>query len=295
MATIIRSKRTLDAAKEPLAGSLQLGELAVNVTDRKMWVGDQAGDPVELVNNDPQGGSDDHNSLNGRTVANCHPFVSIYNPDDNDKNLADTLNEYVEEAPLDGEYYARGNEGWAAIDLSVPAAEWGSITGSISSQTDLYSTFGAKASANSISGLWTFSGWTGYNSGIKCSGAYYGGNSSAMGCGISNRDYVSSNGGSTGLVCNNYVFAVNSNGTLTQPSLMFEGQVQFLTNVQFSAALRQVARNIPGSLVTAFTQTPDVALAALLNAVADVVEKTDYGTPDHDAVLAESKKVFTQP
>ena len=87
---------------------------------------------------------------------------------------------------------------------------------------------------------------------------------------------------------------VTSSGTVTQPSLVSAGQVQFLTNVQFSAALRQVAQNIPNSLVTAFTQTPDVALAALLNAVADVVETTDYGTPDHDAVLAEMQTMFTQ-
>jgi len=295
--TTIKSHRSVVADEQPPGGSLSLGELAINVTDGKMWVGNQAGDPVELVSGGSGSPTGAHNDLTGRTVALCHPFVSIYNPDDDNKNLADTLNDLVEEAPLDGDAYARMNGDWAAIDLSVPAAEWGSITGNLYSQSDLmaeFSEYGKRKSSVSVSGLWTFTGWTGYNSGLKCSGAYYGGNSGAMGCGISQRDYVNANGGSTGLVCNNFVLAVNSNGSISQPSLMSADQVQFLTNVQFSAALRQIANNIPGSLVTAFTQTPDVALAALLNAVADVVETTDYGTPDHDAVLAEMQTMFTQ-
>jgi len=168
--TTIKSHRSVVADEQPPGGSLSLGELAINVTDGKMWVGNQAGDPVELVSGGSGSPTGAHNDLTGRTVALCHPFVSIYNPDDDNKNLADTLNDLVEEAPLDGDAYARMNGDWAAIDLSVPAAEWGSITGNLYSQSDLmaeFSEYGKRKSSVSVSGLWTFTGWTGYNSGLK--------------------------------------------------------------------------------------------------------------------------------
>ena len=54
MADILQIKRSLTASTVPSAGSLNEGELAVNIADKMLWVGDTSGDPVLLVDNGTQ-------------------------------------------------------------------------------------------------------------------------------------------------------------------------------------------------------------------------------------------------
>jgi hypothetical protein len=49
MADIIKIRRSLTASTVPAAASLSEGELAVNIVDKKLWIGDTAGDPVLLI------------------------------------------------------------------------------------------------------------------------------------------------------------------------------------------------------------------------------------------------------
>jgi len=54
MADIIKIKRSLVASTVPGAGSLAEGEMAVNIPDKKGWIGDAAGDPVLIIDNGTQ-------------------------------------------------------------------------------------------------------------------------------------------------------------------------------------------------------------------------------------------------
>ena len=49
MAVDIVTKNSATTTSEPAPGSLQQGELAANVTDGRLWVGNGAGDPQPLV------------------------------------------------------------------------------------------------------------------------------------------------------------------------------------------------------------------------------------------------------
>jgi hypothetical protein len=49
MADIIQIKRSLTAGTVPATGSLAEGEFAVNIPDKKVWVGDANGDPILIV------------------------------------------------------------------------------------------------------------------------------------------------------------------------------------------------------------------------------------------------------
>jgi hypothetical protein len=49
MADIIQIKRTFTAGVVPAASSLAGGELAVNIPDKKMWIGDNGGNPILIV------------------------------------------------------------------------------------------------------------------------------------------------------------------------------------------------------------------------------------------------------
>jgi hypothetical protein len=49
MADVIQIKRSLTAGTIPADGSLGEGELAVNIPDKKVWVGDSSGNPVLIV------------------------------------------------------------------------------------------------------------------------------------------------------------------------------------------------------------------------------------------------------
>lgn len=44
----VKIHRSLTTGNEPAAASLQEGELAANITDQKLWIGDASGDPVLL-------------------------------------------------------------------------------------------------------------------------------------------------------------------------------------------------------------------------------------------------------
>ena len=287
----LQTKYSTTPAATPPAGSMVVGELAVNVADQKLFAGDSNGNPVVIGGGDGGGGVDTHNDLNGRTVADCHPLTSIYDADSTDtpkKNLADILDETVEEAPNDNKAYARMNLGWAEIDLTIPAATWGSITGNISAQTDLYSTFAAKSSSNTISGVWTFSAWNGYNYGLKVgpSGQGYMGATSApaWGAGTSGTRYVTVTPDNTSLVSCSKVLGVTCSGSVIQPAMLSADQIQFVTNQQLGAALRQLAAAPPPAVVARMSNDPADAFAAMIGALADIVETTDYGHPDHDAI-----------
>jgi len=49
MADILQIKRSLTSGSAPAAASLAEGEFAVNIPDKKVWVGDTNGDPVLIV------------------------------------------------------------------------------------------------------------------------------------------------------------------------------------------------------------------------------------------------------
>jgi hypothetical protein len=49
MADVIQIKRSLTAGTIPADGSLAEGEFAVNIPDKKVWVGDTSGNPVLIV------------------------------------------------------------------------------------------------------------------------------------------------------------------------------------------------------------------------------------------------------
>ena len=50
MADLIQIKRSLVASTVPGAGTLAEGELAVNIPDKMLWVGDASGNPILLIN-----------------------------------------------------------------------------------------------------------------------------------------------------------------------------------------------------------------------------------------------------
>lgn len=280
MATTIRTKRTVDAGKAPAAGSLALGELAVNVTDKKLWVGDASGDPQELVGGTGGGGGGLHNDLDGRTVALCHPLASIYDPADGDKNLADILNGKISEPPSTpiNTYYARGFDNqWHAIDLSVPAAEWGSITGNISAQSDLFSTFPAKASANTITGQWTFGG--------TLKGAYFGayaqvveGTSYGMNV-IGLRGYFASSSGQVGIWVGSFpsgnwgLVARDSQGQDGAKFITSAGERTIYHSGNYPAVLREFADALPAAVMSR-ASSGDLAgaLSEAFKAFADKLE-----------------------
>ncbi len=54
MADIIQIRRSIVSSTVPAAASLAEGELAVNIPDQMLWVGDTAGDPILLVDNGVQ-------------------------------------------------------------------------------------------------------------------------------------------------------------------------------------------------------------------------------------------------
>ena len=54
MADIIQIRRSIVSSTVPAAASLEEGELAVNIPDQMLWVGDTAGDPILLVDNGVQ-------------------------------------------------------------------------------------------------------------------------------------------------------------------------------------------------------------------------------------------------
>jgi len=48
MADVIQIKRSLTAGTVPADGSLAEGELAANILEKKLWVGDDQGNPISL-------------------------------------------------------------------------------------------------------------------------------------------------------------------------------------------------------------------------------------------------------
>jgi len=54
MADILQIKRSLTATAVPSAGALAEGELAVNIPDKMMWIGDDSGNPILIVDNGTQ-------------------------------------------------------------------------------------------------------------------------------------------------------------------------------------------------------------------------------------------------
>jgi hypothetical protein len=54
MADIIQIKRSLVTGTVPGAGSLAEGEMAINIADKKGWIGDTSGDPVLIIDNGVQ-------------------------------------------------------------------------------------------------------------------------------------------------------------------------------------------------------------------------------------------------
>jgi hypothetical protein len=60
MATTLKTKNSVTAASAP--SSLAQGELAVNITDKKMWVGNAATTPVQIVGNGVAGGAGGSNT-----------------------------------------------------------------------------------------------------------------------------------------------------------------------------------------------------------------------------------------
>jgi hypothetical protein len=54
MADIIQIKRSVTSGSEPGAGSLSEGELAINIADKKGWIGDTLGDPILIIDNGQQ-------------------------------------------------------------------------------------------------------------------------------------------------------------------------------------------------------------------------------------------------
>jgi len=54
MADILQIKRSLSSGTVPAAGSLAEGELAINIPDKKGWIGDDNGDPVLIIDNGVQ-------------------------------------------------------------------------------------------------------------------------------------------------------------------------------------------------------------------------------------------------
>jgi hypothetical protein len=55
MPIVVKTKNSTTNTSVPAAASLAQGELAVNITDQKLWVGDASGDPVLLA--EPGGGA----------------------------------------------------------------------------------------------------------------------------------------------------------------------------------------------------------------------------------------------
>ena len=49
MADILQIKRSLTPGNVPAGASLAEGEFAVNIPDKKIWIGDASGDPVLIV------------------------------------------------------------------------------------------------------------------------------------------------------------------------------------------------------------------------------------------------------
>ncbi|RLA58610.1 MAG: hypothetical protein DRQ78_11710, partial [Epsilonproteobacteria bacterium] len=49
MADILKIRRSLTTGTVPLSGSLSEGELATNIPDKKLWVGDALGNPIEII------------------------------------------------------------------------------------------------------------------------------------------------------------------------------------------------------------------------------------------------------
>jgi len=54
MADIIQIKRSLTTGTVPGAGSLSEGEMAVNIPDKKGWIGDATGNPILIIDNGTQ-------------------------------------------------------------------------------------------------------------------------------------------------------------------------------------------------------------------------------------------------
>ncbi len=54
MADILQIKRSLTTLSVPASGVLAEGELAVNIPDKMVWIGDDSGNPILIVDNGTQ-------------------------------------------------------------------------------------------------------------------------------------------------------------------------------------------------------------------------------------------------
>jgi len=120
MADIIKIKRSLTASTVPAAASLSEGELAVNIVDKKLWVGDTAGDPILLVDNGVQviNASDViyDNSTSGLTASNVQAAIdevlAAFNTHANDtSNPHDTSWSNLLNVPTEFPAAAHGHDG----------------------------------------------------------------------------------------------------------------------------------------------------------------------------------------
>jgi len=94
MADILQIKRSLTTGTVPAAGSLAEGELAINIADKKGWIGDDNGDPILIIDNGlPVINADDviyDNTTSGLTATDVQAAIDevlgIINAHINDTN-----------------------------------------------------------------------------------------------------------------------------------------------------------------------------------------------------------------